>query len=98
MTGKEKIEYLIYEYNNGKYTMNDFCDLYTSTFNFEVAQSDYSDEVYSQLERLMRITSRYSSFVEDHKIDPKAFTNDEDVKKALADIDKVQIKFNAEQV
>jgi hypothetical protein len=91
LTVKEKIKYLISEYNDGNYTTNDFCDLYTNIFNFEIVKDDYTEEMYTKLQKLMQITSRYSPFEEDQKLDPNAFTKDIDVKKALEGIDAIQI-------
>jgi len=84
MQGKDKLLYLIKHYKCGDYSTNDFCDLYTNTFNLEIENEDLSDEEWEHFEQLMRVTSRFSPYEADFINYPKAYTNTNAVDDALA--------------
>ena len=83
VNGKEKLLYLITHYKSGDYSTDDFCSLYTNTFNHETDDSDFTDEEWEHFEKLMRITSRYSPYVEDFIKYPKAYNDINTVDNAL---------------
>ena len=84
VNGKEKLIYLITHYKNGDYSTDDFCSLYTDTFNHKTEDSDFTDEEWEQYGEFMRITSRYSPYEEDFIKYPNAYNNTAAVTKALS--------------
>ena len=83
MSGKDKLLYLIEHYKNGDYTINDFCNLYTRTFNLEVDDKEFTDDEWEHFEQFMRVASRYSPYDEDFVNCPNAFTDSSMVNEAL---------------
>ena len=83
VNGKSKLLYLIEHYKNGDYSTDDFCSLFTSTFNLENEDNDFTDEEWEHFEQFMRIASRYSPYDEDFIKYPNAYNDTEAVNKAL---------------
>jgi len=75
MQGRDKLLYLIKHYKCGDYSVKDFCNLYTNTFNLEVDKGDLSDDEWGHFERLMRVTSRFSPYEDDLRNYPKVYTD-----------------------
>ena len=84
MSGKEKLLYLIKHYQNGEYSTNDFCNLYTNTFNLETESDEFTDDEWERFEQFMRIASRYSPHDEDFINCPNAYNDTETVNNALS--------------
>ncbi|ASA57926.1 hypothetical protein RND59_00610 [Vibrio ruber] len=68
MNPKEKILYLLREYEAGNYETEDFCNEYTQIFNIELDYDSLSEAEYESLEELSNFTARFSPFEEDLKI------------------------------
>lgn len=83
MTYKEKLIYLIINFNNGKYTANDFCDL------FAVYHRDMEDEKLSNFSEkwlwdLSDMCYRFSDSPEDLSI-PNVYYSEKEIKEYTKD-------------
>ena len=74
MNRKEKIDYLIREYENGNYTTEIFCDQFVCVLFYEEDDS-ITEEEYQQLREYAQIFARFSDVEEDVKA---GFVFDED--------------------
>ena len=85
---KRYIYNLINDYLESKIDEVALCDGMYSSYVHEIDETTLNDaesEVFSELEM---VTKRFSEFDSDHKLDPKAFTTKEEVKKAVIEAKK----------
>lgn len=80
MTQKEKINYLISEYEKGNYTTEIFCDQFVCILFYEEDDS-ITEEEYQQLREYAQVFARFSDVEEDVKVG------------FLFDEDKIKIEF-----
>ena len=64
MNRKEKINYLIREYEKGNYTTEIFCDQFICVLFYEEDES-ITEEEYHQLKKYAQIFARFSTVKED---------------------------------
>ena len=83
---KTAIRNLLEEYSCDKVNTIDFCNKIYEWYDI----SDYKDGAEPNekkwLDELSTITGRYSEFSEDHKLDPKAFSTESDIKAKVREI------------
>ena len=85
MNPKEKLFYLIREYNIGNYETEIFCDEYTQIFNVELDYDTLSEAEYDLLEGLSEFTARFSPFGEDLKI-PNVYYDEKQVRAKASEV------------
>lgn len=85
MTAKEKLYYLLAEYQKGKYDMNTFCDQFTVIYNTEVDYDTLSKVENELFNELSTITARFSFYEEDLKI-PNVYYSEQEVKSKVAEV------------
>ena len=66
MTRKEKIDYLIAEYEKGNYTTEIFCDQFVCILYYEEDES-LNEQEYGVLDEYAHIFARFSPYEEDVK-------------------------------
>lgn len=93
MTAKEKIYYLIAEYQKGKYDTNTFCDQFTVIYDTEVDYDTLSKVENELFYELSTITSRFSPYEDDLKI-PNVYYSEWEVK---SKVDQVMKKLSQKQ-
>lgn len=60
MKGKEQLHYLVDQFCNGSYTVNDFCSEFTRIFDLETDYQDLSPKEYQCFHELSDMASRFS--------------------------------------
>ncbi len=79
MTSKEKLYYLLTEYQKGKYDTNTFCDQFTFIYNTEADYNMLSEAENKLFSELSIITARFSPYEEDLKL-PNVYYSEQEVK------------------
>lgn len=85
MTGKEKLYYLLQEFQRGNYGIKTFCDEFTEIFDMELdydSLTNLENQLFNELEIM---TGRFSEFEEDLKI-PNVYFSAEQVKKKINEV------------
>jgi hypothetical protein len=85
MTSKEKLYYLITEYQKGKYDTNTFCDQFTVIYDIEVDYDALSELEKELFHKLSIITARFSPCEDDFQL-PNVYYNEQDVKSKVEEI------------
>ena len=71
---KKRIYWLIDQYLKGEINESTFCDEFYYSFTLEIKNDILSDLEIIIFSDLNKITSRFSQYEEDHKLDPRAFS------------------------
>lgn len=82
MTSKEKLIFLIINYNKGNYTTSDFCELFIE-YHRDMAEEELSDFSEKWLGDLSEMCYRFSDSPEDLAI-PNVYFDEEKIKKYTA--------------
>ena len=85
MTSKEKLYYLLTEYQKGKYDINTFCDQFTVIYDTEVDYDTLSNLENKLFNELSIITARFSPYEDDLKI-PNVYYSEQDVKSKVEEV------------
>lgn len=85
MTGKEKLYYLLVEFQKGNYSITTFCDLFSEIFELEINYDSLNNEEYKLFSDLETKTARFSEFEEDLKI-PNVYFSAEQVKETINEV------------
>ncbi|MDI6619747.1 MAG: colicin immunity domain-containing protein [Clostridiales bacterium] len=85
MTSKEKLYYLLTEYQKGKYDTNTFCDQFTIIYDTEVEYDTLSKVENELFNELSIITARFSPYEEDLKI-PSVYYSEQEVKSKVEEV------------
>jgi len=85
MTAKEKLYYLLAEYQKGKYDTNVFCDQFTVIYDTEVDYDTLSKVENELFNELSTITARFSPYEEDLKV-PNVYYSVQEVKSKVDEV------------
>ena len=85
MTGKEKLYYLLVEFQKGNYDIRTFCDQFSEIFELETNYDSLNKVEYQLFNDLETKTARFSEFEEDLKI-PNVYFSAEQVKKKINEV------------
>jgi hypothetical protein len=91
---KRRLYWLMDSYLSGKIDERTFCDEYYYSYDLEVDYKDLSPIEEKAFSELSAVSSRFSEFEEDHKLDAKAFSTVEELKRKVRD---TQEKLKAER-
>ncbi|GAB6868096.1 hypothetical protein [Bacteroides rodentium] len=83
---KKRIYQLIEMYLSGKITTTDFCDEYYYSYDMELNNLSLTKQERLYLDKLGKITSRFSEYKEDHLLDPKAFSTTKEVYEIVLEV------------
>lgn len=78
MTPREKLIYLITNYNKGNYTTSDFCDLFIE-YHRDLEKEELSDSLEKWFDDLSEMCHRFSDFSEDLSI-PNVYFDEKQMK------------------
>lgn len=87
MTVPQTIRALIKDFQNGKYDVSTFCDLFTTSYYFE--QSGYlhfHGEERKSLDELAKVVEMFSPNEEDLRAYPDFYTTEQQVKAKVAEV------------
>ena len=90
---KRRLYWLMDSYLSGKIDERTFCDEYYYSYDLEVDYKELSSIEEKAFSELSAVSSRFSEFEEDHKLDAKAFSTVEELKRKVRD---TQEKLKAE--
>lgn len=85
MTARERIYYLIVQYQKGKYDTNTFCDQFTVIYDREVDYNTLSNFENKLFYELSTITARFSPYEDDLKI-PNVYYSEREVKSKVDEV------------
>jgi len=85
MTSKEKLYYLLIEYQKGNYDANTFCDQFTVIYDTETDYDTLSKLENELFNELSIITARFSPYEDDLKM-PNVYYSERDVKFKVKEI------------
>lgn len=77
---KRRLYWLIDEYLSGKIDEPTFCDEFYYTYNLEMDNKLLNDSERKVFSELSKVTSRFSQYDEDHKLDARAFATVQELK------------------
>lgn len=83
---KTAMRNLLEEYSCDKVNTIDFCNKIYEWYDIGDYKDGAEPDEKEWLDELSTITGRYSEFSEDHKLDPKAFTTESDIKAKVREI------------
>lgn len=78
MTEKEKLYYLLTEFNKGNYDIKTFCDQFTEIYDLELDYESLTNLEYQLFHDLKVMTARFSQYEEDLKM-PNVYFSAEQV-------------------
>ena len=84
MTKREELVCLLKMYKEGRYDISDFCDELTRILYYEsggINELDSCEQKY--FNALGCVAERHSPYEEDHKLYPKVYRTDNEVKEAI---------------
>ena len=90
---KRRLYWLIDSYLSNKIDERTFCDEYYYSYDLEIDYKELSSVEEQAFSELSAVSSRFSEFEEDHKLDPRAFFT---VKELKQKIQETQEKLKAE--
>jgi hypothetical protein len=71
---KKRLYYIIDEYLLGKINETVFCDEFYYSYDLEIDNDTLSEIEQQAFSDLSKVSSRFSQYEEDHKLDAKAFS------------------------
>lgn len=95
MTAKEKIYYLLVQYQKGEYDTNTFCDQFTVSYDIEVDYDTLSKVENQLFYELSTITARFSPYEEDLKV-PNVYYSEQEVKSKVDEVMKKLVQETVE--
>lgn len=87
MDPKEKLYYLLSEFNKGNYSIITFCDQFSITYDTEINYNSLSETECLLFKELADVTARFSQYEEDLKL-PNVFFNETQVKQKVEEVVK----------
>ena len=85
MEAKEKLYYLLTEFQKGKYDTDIFCDQFTIVYDTEMDYGLLSEVENKLFNELSIITARFSPYEEDLKI-PNVYYSEKEVKSKVREV------------
>lgn len=80
---KRRLYWLIDQYLLGKITASIFCDEFYYSYDLEIDGNTLNDAEKMAFAELGQISSRFSQYEEDHKVDKRAFSTKEELKQKI---------------
>ena len=82
---KRRLYWLIDEYLLGKINESNFCDEFYFSYDLEVNSETLNEVEQQAFSELSKVSSRFSQYEEDHKLDARAFSTVEELKQKIAE-------------
>jgi hypothetical protein len=80
---KRRLYWLIDKYLLGKINESTFCDEFYYSYNLEIDSRVLNDIEQQAFSELGKVTSRFSQYEEDHKLDALAFSTVKELKQKI---------------
>lgn len=80
---KRRLYWLIDQYLLGKIDEPTFCDEFYYSYDLEINNETFSDVEQQTFAELSNVSSRFSQYEEDHKLDARAFSTVEELKQKI---------------
>jgi hypothetical protein len=80
---KRRIYWLIDQYLSGEIDESFFCDEFYYSYDLEVDNNTLSDIEKVAFAELSQVSSRFSQYEEDHKLDSRAFSTAEELNQKI---------------
>jgi len=82
---KRRLYSLIDQYLLGKITEPTFCDEFYYSYDLEIASDTLNDIEQVAFAELSKVSSRFSQYEEDHKLDARAFSTVEELRQKIVE-------------
>jgi len=82
---KRRLYWLIDEYLLGKINDSSFCEEFYFSYDLEVNSETLNEVEQQAFSELSKVSSRFSQYDEDHKLDARAFSTVEELKQKIAE-------------
>ncbi len=83
-TDKRRLYWLMDMYLSGKLDAQTFCDEFYYCYDHELEREvDLTEKELKAFEKLDIVSSRFSKYEEDHKLNPKAFFSEDQLKQTI---------------
>ena len=80
---KQRLYWLIDQYLLGKIDESTFCDEFYYSYDLEINNDILSESEQQVFSDLSKVSSRFSQYEEDHKLDAKAFSSAKDLREKI---------------
>lgn len=80
---KRRLYWLIDQYLFGKIDEPTFCDEFYYSYDLEINNKTFSDVEQQTFAELSNVSSRFSQYEEDHKLDARAFSTVQELKQKI---------------
>jgi hypothetical protein len=80
---KRRLHWLIDEYLSGNINESVFCDEFYFSYDLELDRQTLSEIEQRIFNELSKVTSRFSEFEEDHKLDSRAFSTANELREKI---------------
>lgn len=80
---KRRLYWLIESFSSGKIDERTFCDEFYYSYDLEIDYETFSALETEAFAELSSVSSRFSEFEEDHKLDSKAFSTVEELRQKV---------------
>jgi hypothetical protein len=80
---KLKLFWLINQYFLGKIDEPTFCDEFYNSYDLEINKETLSDVEQQTFAELSKVSSRFSQYEEDHKLDSQAFSTVQELRQKI---------------
>jgi len=85
---KRRLYWLIDQYLSGKIDEPTFCDEFYYSYDLEISNETLSDVEQQTFAELSNVSSRFSQYEEDHKLDARAFSTVQELKQKIIETKK----------
>lgn len=82
---KRRLYWIINQYLLGKINEGNFCDEYYYCYDLELNKQTLNNLELQVFKKLSEVSSRFSKYEEDYKLDSKAFATVQELRKAIVD-------------
>lgn len=89
---KRRLYQLIEMYLSKTITASVFCDEFYYCYDLELDRSTLTELETQVFAELDKVSSRFSQYEEDHKLDPKAFTTEAELNQKILEVQNKQNK------
>lgn len=80
---KRRLYWLINKYLQGSINESTFCDEFYYSYDLEIDYETLNEIEQQAFSELSNVSSRFSQYVEDHKLDTRAFSTVEELKQKI---------------
>jgi hypothetical protein len=80
---KRRLYSLIDSFLGGEIDSSTFCDEFYYSYDLEITKDMLNNIEYGAFSELNEIASRFSKYESDHRLDPKAFSGEEELMKKI---------------